>query len=115
MPDILDIPLAIEQAGGNPELARDLFTLLLNELPDYRNRLHQAFQNNDGQALWEHAHKLHGATVYCGVPALCEAVRQLEEAIKEQANQLDDDMEAVFKAIDDLVEQGATNLDQVWK
>jgi two-component system sensor histidine kinase BarA len=115
MSDILDIPLAIEQAGGSPELARDLFTLLLNELPDYRDRLHQAFRDNDRQALWEHAHKLHGATVYCGVPALCDAVRQLEEAIKEQANHLGDNIEAVFKAIDDLVEQGAANLDQVWK
>ena len=111
---MLDIPLAIEQAGGNPDLAKELFTMLLKELPEQKHKLNQAFNNADQQSLWDHAHKLYGSTAYCGVPALNAAAKELEGAIKTQTNDLADKIQNVNKAIDELLMDGQTALEQEW-
>ncbi len=114
MSEILDIPYAIEQAGGNPELAKELFTMLLNDLPVLRDKLNQAFADSDSQALWDHTHKIHGSTAYCGVPALREAARRLEGAIKQQAEDLTTEIETLNQAILELLESGAAALERDW-
>lgn len=114
MPEMLDIPQAIEQAGGNPELAKELFTMLLKELPDQKEKLNQAFAKGDNQAIWNHSHKLYGSTAYCGVPALRKAAKELEEAIKAQTDDVSNKIQEVNKAIDDLLVDGQTVLEQDW-
>ena len=111
---MLDIPHAIKQAGGNPDLAKELFTMLLKELPDLKSKLNQAFSDGDEQGLWDHAHKIYGSTAYCGVPALNNAARELEEAIKAKASNIADRIQAVNKAIDELLMDGETALEQEW-
>jgi len=111
---MLDIPHAIEQAGGNPDLAKELFTMLLKELPDLKTNLNQAFRDGDNQGLWDHAHKIYGSTAYCGVPALNKAAKELEEAIKAKTNNMADRIQAVNKAIDELLLDGETALEQEW-
>ena len=106
---MLDIPHAIEQAGGNPELAMELFTMLLKELPDLKNKLNQTFNDGDNQA-----HKIYGATAYCGVPALQKAAKELEESIKAKTNDVPDKIKGVNKAIDELLIDGQTALEQEW-
>ena len=112
MPEMLDIPQAIEQAGGNPELAKELFTMLLKELPDQKEKLNQAIARDDNQAIWNHSHKLYGSTAYCGVPALRKAAKELEEAIKAQTDDVSIKIQEVNKAIDDLLVDGQTVLEQ---
>lgn len=114
MSEILNIHLAIEQAGGNADLAKDLFRMLLNELPDQMNKLIQAYDNNDKEALWNMTHKIYGATAYCGVPALCNAAKQLEDAIKSDSGDLQEKTECINIAITDLIEVGPDFLEQVW-
>ena len=114
MPEMLYIPQAIEQAGGNPELAKELFTMLLNELPDQKEKLNQAFARGDNKAIWDHTHKLYGSTAYCGVPALRKAARELEETTKAQTDDVSNKIRAVNKAIDDLLMDGQTVLEQDW-
>jgi len=111
---MLDIPHAIEQAGGNPVLARELFSMLLQELPDLKNKLNQAFNSADNQGFWDHAHKIHGSTAYCGVPLLQKAARELEAAIKAQTSDVADKIQGVNKAIDELLASGQTILEQDW-
>ena len=111
---MLDIPYAIEQAGGNPDLAKELFTMLLKDLPEQKHKLNQAFEESDSQALWDHAHKIHGSTAYCGVPALNQAARQLEDAIKTKSDDIADKIREVNKAIDELLMDGETALNQDW-
>jgi HPt (histidine-containing phosphotransfer) domain-containing protein len=111
---MLDIPHAIEQAGGNSELAKELFTMLLKELPDLKQKLNQAFNNGDEQGLWDHAHKIHGSTAYCGVPALNKAAKELEETIRAKTNDVSDKIQGVNKAIDALLMDGETALEQEW-
>jgi two-component system sensor histidine kinase BarA len=111
---MLDIPHAIEQAGGNPELAKELFTMLLKDLPDQKRKLNQAFNERDQHALWDHAHKIYGSTAYCGVPALNKAARELEDTIKAKTDDLADKIQEVNKAIDELLMDGETALNQDW-
>ena len=114
MPEMLNIPQAIEQAGGNPDLSKELFTMLLKELPDQKEKLNQAFAKGDNQAIWNHSHKLYGSTAYCGVPALRKAAKELEEAIKAQTEDVSNKIQEVNKAIDDLLVDGQTVLEQEW-
>ncbi|MGE0080013.1 MAG: Hpt domain-containing protein [Thiohalomonadaceae bacterium] len=79
---VYDRALALEQAGGSAELADDLFTMLMQELPVSRALLQDAFGIRDFTALLRHAHKLHGATLYTGVSALRAAVAELELHLK---------------------------------
>lgn len=111
---MLDIPHAIEQAGGNPDLAKELFTMLLKDLPDLQRKLNQAFDNGDTQGLWDHAHKIYGSTAYCGVPALNKAAKELEDAIKGKTGDVADRIQALNKATEELLMDGETALEQEW-
>lgn len=114
MSEMLDIPYAIEQAGGNPQLAKELFGMLLKELPELKHNLNQAFEKNNKESLWDYAHKIHGSTAYCGVPILQQAAKELETAIKEQRKDISDKIQAVNLAIDELLENGESILQQEW-
>ncbi len=81
----IDTNLALERAGGNQELARELYQMLQNELPNYRSTTRQHYENGDYDALLEVVHKLHGSTTYCGVPALKEAAASMETNLKQGA------------------------------
>ncbi len=80
---VLDWNAALELAGGNAQLAQDLLQMLIEEAPRLLERLEHGLNGGDPQALWDDAHKLHGSTAYCGVPALREASAGLESAIKQ--------------------------------
>jgi len=92
----LDWPAAIELAGGSEDLARDLLRMLLEEAPRLLDGLDEQLTSGDPQRLWEDAHKLHGSTAYCGVPALRAASSALEAAIKAE------DLGAVRTCLDDV-------------
>jgi two-component system sensor histidine kinase BarA len=81
--NVIDPDLALERAGGNQELARELYLMLQNDLPHYTSKIQQHFSERDYTALLEVVHKLNGSTTYCGVPALKEAVSNLETHLKE--------------------------------
>jgi len=78
---IRDKPAALRTAAGNPQLADELFRLLLQQLlatlPDIL-RLHR---EDDWNLLWNRVHKLLGASASCGVPALHAVLRQLDSAV----------------------------------
>ena len=84
MSDIFDKQQALEQAGDDPALAKDLLQMLLAELPELLVKLKDALADNDHTALWDHAHKIHGSTAYCGVPALKAAAYSMEQLIKDE-------------------------------
>ncbi|MEN8171197.1 MAG: Hpt domain-containing protein [Pseudomonadota bacterium] len=79
----IDTHLALERAGGNQELARELYQMLQNELPNYHDTIKQHYDSGDYAALLEVVHKLHGSATYCGVPALKEAAATLEGRLKQ--------------------------------
>ena len=81
---IYDNDEAIKLAGGNTQLADELFSMLVKELPDHAKRIKQTKEKDDSEKLKQHVHKLHGATSYCGVPKLRKAAKQLEDIIDHQ-------------------------------
>ena len=113
MDKIIDIDLALEQAAGNEQLAKELFQMLLAELPVTFASLKTAVADQDKQAIRDHVHKIYGSTAYCGVPALRNVAQQLESFIKA------DDLDAVTSQtkllaleIDRLTELGPALLEQ---
>ncbi len=81
---LYDAELALRQAAGKPELAREMLELLLASLPETQTLLAQA---NDLPTIELQAgiHKLAGGAAYCGMPALQALCHQLESALRRGA------------------------------
>jgi two-component system sensor histidine kinase BarA len=76
-------------AGGNLELANDLFDAFMEDLPSQFHELQRLVNTGGWSELRDTAHRVRGSTSYCGVPALNRAVQRLEQAAKAQdANQV---------------------------
>ncbi len=73
---------ALTVAGGDADLADELFAALLTGLPDELSALRVGVAGSDWEGLAELAHQVRGATRYCGVPALDEAAESLERAAR---------------------------------
>jgi two-component system sensor histidine kinase BarA len=80
--EIFDSEAAIKQAGGDAQLADELFGMLLSELPDYQQKVDMQCKQADYDKLLDTVHKLNGATRYTGVPALSVAANQFEQALR---------------------------------
>jgi len=114
MTKIIDIQLALEQANGSEELAKDLFSMLINDLPVLSENLTHAFNVNDEQALWNHAHKIYGSTAYCGVPQLRNAAHELEHSIKTNSTDIENSIQQVIHAIEQLMKLAESELANNW-
>ena len=79
---LFDKDLALKQAGGNADLAKELFEMLIKDLPISQQAMNSAHNQKDKEAFWEATHKIHGGTAYCGVPDLKAACKALEDEIK---------------------------------
>ena len=88
----VDVAQGIERAGGKPDLAEELFSMLLEQLIQDRRELPALMDAGNREELLERVHKLHGATRYCGVPELRGAAEQLETALKQDK----DDVRVLF-------------------
>jgi len=102
--NIFDKELGVKLAGGNEQLADELFPMLISELPTHRENLLCAQKEGSAEDLKKHIHKLHGGTKYCGVPNLLATTANFENIIdlKEQDN-FSSGLESVIKAIDELL------------
>jgi HPt (histidine-containing phosphotransfer) domain-containing protein len=92
-----DDTAALAAAGGDADLAQELLTALLAGLPGEIDDLRAAIAELDWPALADHAHQVRGATRYCGVPALDEAIEALERAARIADPALIADAFAVFE------------------
>jgi two-component system sensor histidine kinase BarA len=75
-----DEKAALEAAGGDADLARELMATLLDAIPAELASLRDCHEAEDWHRLAQTAHRLRGATSYCGVPALNAVLRDLESA-----------------------------------
>lgn len=83
---VFDAKLALSNSNQNAQLAAELFTMLLDSLATDTQRIMEAWENEEFAALLEQVHKLHGATRYCGVPKLTQALEKLESSLKAADN-----------------------------
>ena len=70
-------------ASSKQQLTAEMLALLVKELPGFQQSINLAFEEDNHNALNHHVHKLHGATAYCEVPALKDALETLEISIKK--------------------------------
>ncbi|WP_313363741.1 Hpt domain-containing protein, partial [Mixta calida] len=68
--------------ANKPELARDLLQMLLDFLPEVREKVEQSLADNRQYGLREIIHKLHGSASYSGVPRMKQLCRQIEHSLR---------------------------------
>jgi HPt (histidine-containing phosphotransfer) domain-containing protein len=91
-------------AGLSEKLASELFARLLLELPEHRRDLQSAYQDGNSEHLERSAHKLLGAVVYCELPDLAAALRELKQTtVAGDAAQAEPAFGKVMRLIDDLL------------
>ncbi len=102
---VIDRDLALQRAGGNSQLADELFGMLLRELPTQRSHIESARALRDFPSLQFHVHKLNGSATYCGVPALKAAAETVESHLKRgETAQAEQTVDALLDAIDDVLQ-----------
>lgn len=112
---VIDFSQALEQSAGNEQLAKELFQMLLSELPVLLKNLKSALRCGDLSESWDHAHKIYGSTAYCGVPGLRKAAAQLESSIKgNHADKLQSDSQELEWEVNRLLEEGPALLEVTW-
>ena len=80
--NLFDLELSLSAANSRLELADELLTLLIANLPVDQQAINDAFTHSGPDQLRSAVHKLHGAVRYCGVPRLANAVEKLETIVK---------------------------------
>ncbi len=101
---VIDRELALQRAGGNKDLAEELFSMLIRDLPNLHKRIAIAYSDHNVAALIEVVHKLNGAATYCGVPALKEAAHRYEAALKQgQSDTYDAMQQQLLNEIDRVI------------
>ncbi len=81
-PPLLDQGLALRQAAGKPELAQEMLSLLLTQLPELQ-RLLAAADPSSGETLLAAIHKFAGGAAYCGIPRVQTHCHALEGALRQ--------------------------------
>lgn len=102
---VYDREASVRLAGGNEQIADDLLAMLLAELPQQQRGLQEAFREGNMEELGRIAHKLHGSTCYCGVPALRAAAARLDACAATA------DRETIAAALDQLDQEITRLLD----
>ncbi len=77
----IDWPLCIKLAGNKRDLAHEMLSMLIVSLPQDRQDIMRAYQQQNLIDLREYVHKLHGACCYIGVPRLKFIAQGLEAAL----------------------------------
>ncbi|MBC7001686.1 two-component sensor histidine kinase BarA [Photobacterium sp. BZF1] len=95
-----DWELALKQAAGKEELAKDMLQMLLDFMPEVEMLVNEALDGKDIE-LWPPIHKLHGSCAYSGVPRLKSLCHTIETELKAGASTEDIEPE-LFELIDEM-------------
>ncbi|HAK2620500.1 TPA: two-component sensor histidine kinase BarA [Salmonella enterica] len=78
----LDWQLALRQAAGKPDLARDMLQMLIDFLPEVRNKIEEQLVGENPNGLVDLVHKLHGSCGYSGVPRMKNLYQLIEQQLR---------------------------------
>ncbi|RLW71714.1 MAG: hypothetical protein B6D71_00705 [gamma proteobacterium symbiont of Stewartia floridana] len=81
---VRDMDKLLAITGGDQQLADEMFKQLCLELPQQLLTIKKLIDESDWNNLKELAHKIHGSTSSCGVPALDYKVKEFEKVCKQQ-------------------------------
>ena len=94
---LIDPQMGVELSFGDRVIWRTVLVMLLDSLPEYSSSLISA--RDDQAKLYQAAHKLAGASSYCGTPALSQQAKILESLAKKG------DKDSTMKALNDLLRE----------
>ncbi|OGT98381.1 MAG: hypothetical protein A2298_02270, partial [Gammaproteobacteria bacterium RIFOXYB2_FULL_38_6] len=81
-------------------LVKQLFKLLVAELPEVQTSILKAYKENDMKTLAERVHKLHGSCCYCILPKLTPLVKKLDAQFqKKNYEELDANIKKLLEEI----------------
>lgn len=83
MPTAIDWTMCLEKAMDKEDLAIEMLDRIVASLPGEQASCRAAYNNNKLPALQHAVHKLNGVCLYSGLPALQEAGKNLELALRE--------------------------------
>ena len=97
--------LALKRASNKQDLAKEMFTLLINSLAETKQTILNAIEDKDIASLQKLIHKLNGACCYSGVPNLNRIVIVLEKSFKQgmSIDELEPEILELFEHIDNLL------------
>ncbi len=100
----IDTDQALEFAGGNKELANELYSMFIEDLPNMKQKLIDAFEKNDLSLIEEEAHKIHGAASCCAVSQIKLAANNLEKAtIRTRIDEIPQYYQLLIGTIDQML------------
>ncbi|GEM_PF-6290902 len=73
---------SLAAVGNNPEIARRLYAMLVQELPGQLQQMRELNEAGDAMALRELLHRMLGSTSFCGAVTLGQRLREYGHVIK---------------------------------
>jgi two-component system sensor histidine kinase BarA len=105
----IDTDQALQFAGGNKELANELYNMFIEDLPNMKNKLINAFEKNDLLLIEEEAHKIHGAASCCAIFQIKDAANNLEKAtIRSKTEEIPQYYQILLGTIDQMLNDQRT-------
>ncbi len=103
----LDWNLALHQAAGKADLAREMLEMLLEFLPEVRNTVEEQLVGDKPEGLVEIVHKLHGSCSYSGVPRMKKLCQTLEHGLRSgmAPGDLEPEMLELLDEMDNVVRE----------
>ena len=102
---------AKELAAGNDQLANELTSMLIEELPLFRTQIETAMSTHNKTDLKQLIHKIHGSSRCCGTPALRKVANQLEYDIDNNVTEhFEPGVKQVIREIDRLLNTSTDEL-----
>ncbi len=100
----VNIPMCISLANNKPELACDMLTMLVGNLPDDQLQINTAFTDQSYENLEVLIHRLYGSCCYSGVPHLHGCTGLLDKILQSKNYEyIGDAQTSLNNAIDKLI------------
>jgi two-component system sensor histidine kinase BarA len=81
----VNIKQSLDLAAGNESLLKQIFEILLHDIPDYRNQLSIAIEQLDYTKLSSIIHKIQGTTCYTSLPLLKSQVAAIQQQLSAES------------------------------
>ena len=79
---VIDWSLALQRSANNVELAKEMFTGLVDSLPEIQQTINEAMVEQNITLIKRVIHKLNGSCCYTGTPNLAKITNELETQLK---------------------------------
>lgn len=99
---IFNLSQSLKLVHGKADLAKDMFTMLLNSLDNTLVGINEALQGSNREALHDTVHQLHGGCCYCGVPLLKEAASLVDDQLQKG---LEDNLETNINTLIERIKE----------